>query len=147
MYSFYVQYGKNKGKEREGQPAASFTTHGTSVAQTLSNPTTGKTHASSPLRGLVNSTKKAGPSILRGQNDHPTLPPLSTPARGTYAPSMGPPSSPVPSPRSRNGSSVAHHHGSSATHHNDPSAPMPSSSPRRGPADTATYVHATSSMD
>lgn len=134
MDSFYVQYGKNKGKEREGQPTASFTTHGTSAAQTLSNPTSSKPHASSPLRGLVNSTKKAGPSILRGQNDRPTLPPLSTPARSTYAPSMGPPSSPVPSSRSRNGSSAAHHNG--------PSAPMPFSPPRHGPADTATYVHA-----
>ncbi|KAF9463021.1 hypothetical protein BDZ94DRAFT_1289958 [Collybia nuda] len=122
-------YGKNKGKEREGQPAASFTTHGASAAQTLSDSTGSKPHASSPLTRHANSTSKAGPSILRGQDGRPTLPALSTSARGTYTSSMRPPSSPSPSSRSRNGSFAAHH--------DDPLAPSPS---RRKPTDTVTIT-------
>jgi hypothetical protein len=101
-HGVYVQYGKNKGKEREGQPRTSFTTHGTTVAHTLSVSTTatpakrGATTTPSPLSGR---SRSAGPGILRTQHEPSHI---SPPSVATHAPTVNPlgtvsaPSSPRP---------------------------------------------------
>ncbi|RDB17964.1 hypothetical protein Hypma_000784 [Hypsizygus marmoreus] len=74
-------YGKNKGKEREGQPPASFTTHGATTAQTLSGPSASTPahvpRQPSPLSQSSNAAPRgtsAGPSILRVPQDDATSP-------------------------------------------------------------------------
>lgn len=102
-------YGKNKGKERGEQlQTSSFTTHGATVAHTLSissdaTPTKrGATTTPSPLSGR---TKSAGPSILRTQHEHLPISPPSGAAHPPMDDVLGPMSVP-PSPRSRNQPSV-----------------------------------------
>ena len=99
-YVIYVQYGKNKGKERE-ERRNSFTTHGATVAHTLSISTA--TPSPPPKRGAATpsplsgrSSKSAGPSILRAQHAL-SMPPSPTRPHG----SMGTLPT-TPSPRSRN---------------------------------------------
>lgn len=130
LYGLYVQYGKNKGKERGEQlQTSSFTTHGATVAHTLSissdaTPTKrGATTTPSPLSGR---TKSAGPSILRTQHEHLPISPPSGAAHPPMDDVLGPMSVP-PSPRSRNQPSVELR--------SSEAAPAP-----RKPTDSVTYV-------
>ena len=128
-YGVYVQYGKNKGKEREERPPTAFATH---VAHTLSISTgttsahtkRATTTAPSPLSG---SSRSAGPSILRTQHEHSHIPLPSKVTHSSTINAVGTLDAP-PSPRSRNHPLVGLK-----------TSESPQVSPRK-PTDSVTYV-------
>ncbi|KAG6903294.1 hypothetical protein C0995_000189 [Termitomyces sp. Mi166 len=90
-------YGKNKGKERDGHPAPSFTTKDLPAAQILSNstlpsPARAPNWQPSPLSPNSNGARTAGPSILRVQTDKMLATPGSAPKTTQKPSNMGTPS-------------------------------------------------------
>ncbi|KAG6831650.1 hypothetical protein H0H87_004600 [Tephrocybe sp. NHM501043] len=87
-------YGKNKGRERDTQPAPTFATQSASAAQTLSNPLPPSPvpiRQHSPLSRHSNAARTAGPSSLRIQTQ-------TTPRKAISKTSnIGSPPSPSPS--------------------------------------------------
>ncbi|KAG6907855.1 hypothetical protein DXG01_007119 [Tephrocybe rancida] len=122
-------YGKNKGRQRDGHSAPTFTIQSASVAQTLSNSTTTPPSSApirqpSPLSRNSNAARTAGPSILRAQTEgKPSTSAFARKATSTMS-NMEPPPSPS---------------GSTATDFTKQSSKIAPHSPRQ-PSDNVTYV-------
>ncbi|KAG6831952.1 hypothetical protein H0H92_006553 [Tricholoma furcatifolium] len=92
-------YGKNKGKERDGVPAPTFSVPDASAAQMLSNstpPSSAPIQQSSSLSRNSNATRKAGANLRIKTETTPSTPPSAYSHKASPS-TVGPPPSPTPS--------------------------------------------------